>query len=77
MVRAVMEEEDEAETLSFIGSHRIEDGQESVLGSLKALIGVDVKSYRAQSNTSAFGVVDAAFDGRIAIPPAFAGCGGG
>ena len=53
MVRAVMEEEDEAETLSFIGSHQIEDGQESVLGSLKALIGVDVKSYRAQSNTSA------------------------
>ena len=53
MVRAVMEEEDEAETLSFIGSHQIEDGQESILGSLKALIGVDVESYRAQSNTSA------------------------
>ena len=53
MVRAVLEEEDEAETLSFIGSHQIEDGQESVLGSLKALIGVDVEAYRAQSNTSA------------------------
>ena len=40
MVRAVLEDEDEAEPLPFIGSHRIEDGPEAVLASLKSLLGL-------------------------------------
>ena len=53
MVRAVLEDEDEAEPLPFIGSHRIEDGPEAVLASLKSLLGLDSKEYRAEPNAVA------------------------
>ena len=53
MVRAVLEDEDEAEPLPFVGSHWIEDGQAVVLGSLQALLGVDSAAYRARPNASA------------------------
>ncbi len=53
MVRAVLEDEDEAEPLPFIGSHRIEDGPRAVLASLKSLLGLDSKEYRAEPNVVA------------------------
>ena len=53
MVRAVLEDEDEAEPLPFIGSHRIEDGLRAVLASLKSLLGLDSKEYRAEPNAVA------------------------
>ena len=53
MVRAVLEDEDEAEPLPFVGSHRFGDGKAVILGSLRALIGVDLSTYRAQPDPSA------------------------
>ncbi len=53
MVRVIMEDEDEAEPLPFVGSHRIEDGRAAVLKSLQALLGVSTADYRAQRNASA------------------------
>ena len=53
MVRAVLEDEDEAEQLPFVGSHRQADGKAEVLGSLRALIDVDMGAYRAQRSASA------------------------
>ena len=53
MVRASLEDEDEAETLPFIGSHSIGDGRAVVLGSLQTLLGVDSAVYQAQPGTSA------------------------
>ena len=53
MVRVIMEDEDEAEMLPFIGSHRIEDGRAAVLKSLQALLSVSTADYRAQRNASA------------------------
>ena len=52
MVRAVLEDEDEAEPLSFVGSHWIKDGRATVLRSLHTLLGVDSTAYRAESNAS-------------------------
>ena len=53
MVRAVLEDEDEAEPLPFVGSNRIEDGPRAVLVSLKSLLGLDSKEYRAEPNAVA------------------------
>ena len=53
MVRVIMEDEDEAEMLPFVGSHRIEDGRAAVLQSLQALLGVSTADYRAERNASA------------------------
>ena len=53
MVRAVMEEAEEAERLEFIGSHRVEEGRATVLASLVALLDVSITEYRAQRTTSA------------------------
>ena len=53
MVRVIMEDEDEAEMLPFVGSHRIEDGRAAVLKSLQALLSVSTADYRAQRNASA------------------------
>ena len=53
MVRVIMEDEDEAEPLPFVGSHRIEDGRAAVLKSLQALLGVSTADYRAQRDASA------------------------
>ena len=48
----MMEDEDEAESLPFIGSHRIEDGRAAVLESLQALLNLNAAGYRAQPNAS-------------------------
>ena len=53
MVRAVLEDEEEAEPLAFVGSHRVADGPEAVLASLKKLLGVELHEYRNQSTPSA------------------------
>ena len=53
MVRAVLEDEDEAEPLPFIGSHRIEDGPAAILASLKSLLGLDSNGYRDERNAAA------------------------
>ena len=39
MVRVIMEDEEEAEPLPFVGSHRIEDGRTAVLASLECVAG--------------------------------------
>ena len=52
MVRVMLEDEDEAEALAFVGSHRIEDGGPAVLESLQALLGLDAADYRARSDAS-------------------------
>ena len=53
MVRAVLEEEEEAEPLPFVGSRNITDGQRPVLASLQALLAVKLEAYRAQSSAEA------------------------
>ena len=53
MVRSVLESEEEVEPLSFVGSHRIEDGQAEVLATLRELLGVELREYRHQRDPSA------------------------
>ena len=53
MVRVIMEDEEEAEPLPFVASHRIEDGRAAVLESLHALLGIDAADYRARPSASA------------------------
>ena len=53
MVRTVLEDEDEATPLPFIGARQISDGREAVLEALRQLLGVDSSQYRAQATASA------------------------
>ena len=53
MVRAVLEDEEEAESLDFVGSHIMEDGGQAVLESLQNLLDVNLAAYRAQPDASA------------------------
>ena len=53
MVRSVLEDEEEAVPLSFIGSHQMEDSRKSVLRTLQMQLGVDGTAYRAQPNVEA------------------------
>ncbi len=53
MVRVIMEDEEEAEPLPFVGSHRIEDGRAAVLASLQALLDLNTADYRARPSPSA------------------------
>ena len=53
MVRVIIEDEEEAEPLPFVGSHRMEDDRAAVLKSLQALLGVSTADYRAQRDASA------------------------
>ena len=58
MVRAVLEDEDEAEPLAFVGSRQMSDGRDVVLRSLRALLDLDVEEYYRQSGTDdAFGLL--------------------
>ena len=58
MVRAVLEDMDEARPLAFVGSHRREDGPAAVLASLRALLEVDLEDFRRQrTTTAAFGLL--------------------
>lgn len=53
MLRVIMEDEDEAAPLPFVGSHRMEDGRAAILESLQGLLGLDTTTYRAQRDASA------------------------
>lgn len=55
MIRAVLEAEDEAQPLPFVGAATMAAGKEAVLAKLQALLGVDRSHYRAQNDAdSAF-----------------------
>lgn len=60
MVRAVLEDLEEAEPLAFVGSRRMEDGPAAVLASLRTLLDVDLADFRKQRTpTAAFGLLRA------------------
>ena len=48
MVRAVLEDEEEAEPHAFIGSMTMDDGIRAVLGSIRQTIPMDIAEFRAQ-----------------------------
>ena len=50
MVRAVLEDEDEAELLPFIGSVKMSDGVPAVLASIRATFRVDIADFRSQTS---------------------------
>ncbi len=52
MVRAVLEDVDEAQPISFINSHRIEDGPGAVLTSLSRVLEARWTDFRAEANAS-------------------------
>lgn len=53
MIRAALEDEEEAEPLPFVGTATMEDGRAATLAKLHALLGVDRSHYRAQSDADA------------------------
>ena len=53
MVKAALEDEDEAEPLEFVRSRQMSDGQASVLSVIKSLISVPVESFHAQRDAYA------------------------
>ena len=53
MVRSVLEEEEEADPLAYVGSYRMEAGPEAVTASLRNLLDVGLQEYRAQHSASA------------------------
>ena len=53
MVRAVLEDEEEAETLPFVGSMNMSDGEPAIRAALSALLDVTVEDFRAQPDASA------------------------
>ena len=52
MVHAILEEEDEAEPLPFVGYHSADDGQSTILSTLRILLDVNLKAYRAERSSS-------------------------
>lgn len=55
ILKAVLEDDDEAEPLAYIGSRNISDGRSVVLQSLRALLNLDIETYYRERNTdSAF-----------------------
>lgn len=50
MVRAVIEDDDEAEPLPFIGSVEMSDGVPAVLASIQETLGVDLADFRSQKS---------------------------
>ena len=53
MVRAVLEDEDEAVPLPFVGSRKMSDGSQAALKSLRSLLGIEREDYYAQRNADA------------------------
>lgn len=53
MVRAVLEDEDEAEIVTFVGSGKMSDGQSSILKTLHELFDLDLKTYYGQPTVEA------------------------
>ena len=63
MVRAVLEDEDEAESLPFIGIRKMSDGSRAVLESMQSLLGVSRKDYYTQHDVDvAFGLLRTAVE---------------
>lgn len=63
ILRAALEDEDEAEPLPFINSMSMSDGKAAVQASMKALLNVEVKAYRTQRNANdAFNLLRTAAD---------------
>jgi Zn-dependent peptidase ImmA (M78 family)/transcriptional regulator with XRE-family HTH domain len=55
IIRAVLEDEDEAEPLSFVGSMKMSDGVEAVVTSIRETVEIDLAEFRGQqSPTKAF-----------------------
>ena len=52
MVRALLEDEEEADVIPFVGSHRMEEGSAIVLRSLVSWLGINANAYRAQPTVS-------------------------
>ncbi len=52
MIRSILEDEDEAEPLPFVGSHDVSDGRREVLASLRDLLRVELQEYRAKRSSS-------------------------
>lgn len=52
MVRALLEDDEDSETCEFVGSHTVKDGLDSVLGSLRAVLGTDLGVYRKRAAAS-------------------------
>lgn len=50
MVRSILEDEEDAERLPFIGSVRMADGVEKVVQAIRRTVGVDLTEFRAQSS---------------------------
>ena len=53
MIRSILEDEDEAEALWFVGAHDVSHGQAAILASLRELLGVGLHEYRAARNPTA------------------------
>ena len=53
MVRALLEDEDEAEPLPFVGSKRMSDGTSVILQSLRELLDIEIDTYYHQPNPKA------------------------
>ena len=53
MVRALLEDEDEAEPLPFVGSKKMSDGTSVILQSLRELLDVEIDTYYHQPNPKA------------------------
>lgn len=51
MVRAVIEDEEEAKSLPFVGSMNMRDGVDTMLASIRETLGVDVSEFWAQPNS--------------------------
>jgi len=52
MVRAIMEDEDGAARLPFVGSKSMNDGVETVLRSIRETLELDVAQYRSRQITN-------------------------
>lgn len=50
MVRAVLEDEDEAEPVSFVGSMKMSEGTSAVLASLQKTLGVNISEFRSKTS---------------------------
>ncbi len=53
MVRAVLEDEDEATPLPFVNSRRIKDGKSTLLQEIQSLLDVTLRDYRSKQNARA------------------------
>jgi hypothetical protein len=53
MVRAILEEDEDAEAISFIGSMQIVDGMGRVVASIRQTLALDLGEFRAQGSAEA------------------------